>query len=463
MPPRFASAAALAFVVLTTPFLGRAQAQPPAPEVPAVNDPMLAPPPEPPRRIASWDEALTLIRTQSTDYLSSAQAIDRARAQKRIALAAVLPMLVGQVSYVHEFNTESFTLATVAPGMTAALPVALVSPPPDLFTFAATATWSILNPRALYEVGTADRNIEVARLSFEDRRRLLATDVVASMLATLAAARVSELDRVGLRAALERLTLAKTRLELGQGTELDVDRAQADVEAARALIVQADETLRRTREALGVALGSPVALAAPGDLDLEQFEAAVAKTCRPNDDIEQRPDVRAAQKRVEVAVRGVRDAELLLAPWLTVSSQASYSTEAVLGPNTIWSAQAAVTVPFYDGGARYGALRDARAALEQARQALVSARLEAIVGSTQAQRDVGVFQEQRDVARRQRDLADRIDRRTRDGYVRGIGTSLDLVTSAQALRQAEISLALFDFQVGQARANAVLTNAECVY
>jgi multidrug efflux system outer membrane protein len=120
-------------------------------------------------------------------------------------------------------------------------------------------------------------------------------------------------------------------------------------------------------------------------------------------------------------------------------------------------------VPFYDGGARYGALRDARAALEQAREALVSARLEAIVGSTQAQRDVGVLQEERDVALRQRDLADRIDRRTRDGYARGIGTSLDLVTSAQALRQAEISLALLDFQVGQARANAVLTNAECVY
>ena len=333
-PPWFAAAAALPFLVLATPRQGHAQAQPPAFQAPAVDDPMLAPPPEPPRRIASWDEALTLIRTQSPDYLSSAQAVDRARAQRRIALAAVLPSLVGQVSYVHQFSTESITLATVMPPSTDALAVTLVSPAPDLFTFAASATWSILNPRALYEVGTADRNIELARLSFEDRRRLIATDIVASMLATLAAARVSDLDRVGLRAALERLLLAKTRLDLGQGTELDVDRAQADVEAARALIVQGDESLRRSRVALGVWLGSPVPLAAPGDLDLEQFEAAVAKTCRPTDDIEQRPDVRAAEKRVEVAKRGVRDAELLLSPWLTVSSQASYSTEAVLGPNT---------------------------------------------------------------------------------------------------------------------------------
>jgi outer membrane protein, multidrug efflux system len=135
----------------------------------------------------------------------------------------------------------------------------------------------------------------------------------------------------------------------------------------------------------------------------------------------------------------------------------------VLGPNLTWSLQGVLNVPLYDGGARYGAMRDARAAVEQARQALVSARLGAIVGSAQALRAVGVLQSSREVAQQQRDLAERIDQRTRDGYAQGLGTSLDLVTSAQALRQAQTNLALLDFQVGQARASAVLTNAECVY
>jgi outer membrane protein TolC len=53
--------------------------------------------------------------------------------------------------------------------------------------------------------------------------------------------------------------------------------------------------------------------------------------------------------------------------------------------------------------------------------------------------------------------------RTREGYASGLGTSLDLVTSAQALRQAEINLVLLDFELAQARAGAVLVNAECVY
>jgi outer membrane protein, multidrug efflux system len=56
-----------------------------------------------------------------------------------------------------------------------------------------------------------------------------------------------------------------------------------------------------------------------------------------------------------------------------------------------------------------------------------------------------------------------VDQRTRNGYMQGVGTSLDLVTSAQALRQSEIALALLEFQVAQARANAYLVNAECAY
>jgi outer membrane protein, multidrug efflux system len=458
--PRWRLALAFAATGAALGVSHRADAQTP-PEPPhvapaPVTDPMLAPPPEAARRIGSWDEALDLIRAQSPDYVSSYQSVVRAEAQKRIALAAVLPVLTGQASYVHQFVNERVTFPTVPP-------ISFVTPPPDVFGLGATLTWSVVNPRGIYAQGTAERNIDLANLSFEDRRRTIAAAVVAAMLSTLAAARVAELNRVGLRSALERQVLAQTRLQFGQGTALDVDRTQQDVEAARALIIGSDESLRQAREALGVALGSPVAVSAPGDLDLGPFEAAVARTCRMNAEIERRPDVRAARLRVEVAERAVHDAELQLAPSLNLTSQLSYATQAVLAPNTTWSVQGVLLVPLYDGGARYGAMRDARAAVEQSRQDLVSARLGAIVGSAQAQRAVGVLQSSHDVAAQQRDLAERIDRRTRDGYAHGLGTSLDLVTSAQALRQAEINLALLDFQVGQAHANAVLTNAECVY
>jgi outer membrane protein TolC len=341
--------------------------------------------------------------------------------------------------------------------------VVFTSPAENVLTLGATASWTVVKPRGIYGVHTAEANTEAVKLGVEDRRRQIAVAVVDAMLATLAAERVAELNRVGLRSALERLVLTKTRLEFAQGTALDVDRADQDVAAARAQVISGDESLRQAREALGVAVGSQAAVAAAGDLDLERFEGEVARTCKLNASIEQRPDVRAAKARVDLADRAVVDADLLLAPTVGISSTVAYASTPTLAPNTTWFVQGVVTVPFYDGGARYGIRRDAKAAAEQARQALATVRLNAVVESAQAGRAVAVLQASRDVAKAQRDLAARIDQRTRDGYARGLGTSLDLVTSAQALRQAEINLALLEFQVGSARANAVLTNAECIY
>jgi outer membrane protein TolC len=423
-------------------------------ESPTPTDPMLALPPPAPVHIGSWDEALSLIRSQSPDYLSGAQAIEHAEAQKELAWSVVLPTVNGQLTYTHE----------LLPPLRAAIGgVTIVTPPPDAWTVGGVLAWSIVNPRGIYGIGTANRGVDLARLSFEDARRQIAEIVVSTMLATLAAERVAELNRVGLRAALDRWALTQARLQFGQGTELDVDRAQQDVQAARSVLIGGDESLRRAREALGQSLGSPSAMSAPGNLDLGEFEMAVARTCRLNADIERRPDVAAARTRVEIADRAVHDAELQFSPSLAVGAQANYSDEPVLAPNTVIALEGVLNVPIFEGGARFAALRDAKAALEQSHQALASTRLQALFGAAQAAREVNVLQASREVASAERDLAARVDTRVRDGYSHGLGTSLDLVVSGQALRQADINLVLLEFQVAQARADAILTNAECVY
>jgi outer membrane protein TolC len=321
----------------------------------------------------------------------------------------------------------------------------------------------LINARGFYGIKTAEKNIDVAKLSFEDRRRQIAINAVDAMLQTLAAGRVAEQNRIGLRTALERRALASARLQYGQGTALDMDRADQDVEAARAQLINGDESLRQARETFGVTLGSSQAIGVPEDFDLETFEASVAKTCKLNNDVEHRPDIVAARARVELADRSVRDVELQFLPSLNAVSNLAYQSEVTFGPKTTWSLGGALNIPLYDGGLRYAALRDTRAQAAQARSTLTSARLNALVSAARADRLVSVYTASRNVAKNQRDLAYRIDQRTREGYARGFGTSLDLVTSAQALRQAEINLVLEDFQVGRARANAVLENAECLF
>ena len=78
---------------------------------PQVTDPMLAPPEAAPAEIRSWDEAIALMR-HSPDYLTSVAAVERAVAQRRIALAAVLPTLNAAGGYLHNFNTVAIPFGT---------------------------------------------------------------------------------------------------------------------------------------------------------------------------------------------------------------------------------------------------------------------------------------------------------------------------------------------------------------
>jgi outer membrane protein TolC len=248
-----------------------------------------------------------------------------------------------------------------------------------------------------------------------------------------------------------------------QGTQLDVERAERDVAVARSTLVTGDESLRQSQEALGAALGSGLPTSAKGSLDFQELERAVLRRCRISTDLEARPDVVAARRNVDVAERKVTDALLMLAPSLALQSQLAYQDQAVLAPNTTFFVEGVLSVPLFDGGVAIATARDARTLAEQARQTLARARLTALVNVAQSTRAVAVQVASRDLARTERDLARNIDLRTREGYLHGLGTSLDLVTSAQSLRQDEIGLAILEFQVAEARADALLANADCTY
>jgi outer membrane protein, multidrug efflux system len=404
------------------------------------DDPMLAPIPPAADVIPSWNDAIVRIQ-HAPDLLSSAADVDRVTAQRRIALAAVLPQLSAVGEYQHAFRDQGI--------------------PANTWSIAGVATWT-LDARAIHAVGTADAQIDLSRLSLAEQKRELVSATITGMLATLTAERISELDRSSLRAALDRHKLTQGRLAFAHGIELDVDRAQQDVESARSQLVQADETMRQTREALGLLVGSSTPIAAASGLDIEGFEKAIATTCRPTADIEHRADVATARQRVDIAERAITDAELRFVPTLGVTSQTTDANVVSFGPTANWIVSATITVPLYDGGARYGAMRQARVERDQAQLALTQTRAAAIVDAARADRAIGVSVETRDVSKRERDLAAQVDSRVRQGYAAGLGTSLDLVTSAQALRQAEIELATAEFQVARARAGAVLAHAECV-
>jgi len=122
---------------------------------------------------------------------------------------------------------------------------------------------------------------------------------------------------------------------------------------------------------------------------------------------------------------------------------------------------AVLSIPIWDGGARYGALRSARALREQATLQVESARRGATVGIEQARRAISVAEAALDVARQARKLASDVDQLTQTAYRAGQGTSLELVIAASGLRQAEVELALREFEVVRARLEALFSLARC--
>lgn len=449
-----------------SPALASAQAEGPAtaaelPTAPTIDDPMLAPVPRAKTEVASWEKALEHVRARSTDLRIAVQQVTRAEAQSRVALAGVLTTINGQAAYTH--NLISNTSGQVAGfGATGPILRPVQVPYVDFVTGNISVIQPVIAPRAWYALGTADRQIDVAKLSVDDAKRTIALGVANAIVGVITAERVAELNRVGLKNALTRLELTQRKAALGGGTGLDVVRARQDVEAARSTLVAGDESLRQARESLGLALGLPDQVGVPPSVDLNGLEASARAACRQTGTVDERPDVAALRGRVEIAHRQHNDVWYQFSPSVDVRSNVATTTANTgLAPNTTWNVQAVLTVPLWEGGARYGNLRDTEAQEVIAQQNLEAGRRTAIIQIVQARRGVTVAEERRRVAGGARDLAAENDRLTRAAYLEGRGTSLELVAAAQALREAEIQLALRDFEVVKARVLAVLALATC--
>jgi outer membrane protein TolC len=427
------------------------------PPPPTINDPMLAPMPPAPTNLSTWEEALDMIRARSTDLRIAYDEVQRAAGLTRSALAATLPTvnLTGTLAYQ---NGNYSTAGAIC------VPPTCVLPAVNSVSAQGVITQPLIAVQSWAQIKTSRENEHVFMHSFEDMKRTIALNVANSIIGVVTAERLAELQRVGTRNALERLDIAQKKRNLGAASTLDVVRAQQDVEAARSTLVTGDESLRQAREALGLAVGIPGQVGVTKDLKMDGLVQSAIDSCKVAPSIEQRADVAAARGRLLVAKRNVDNVYYQFLPTVTASSTVAYSNVYAGIPGdatTTWNILGILSVPLWDGGLRYGSLRQTRALEDEALQNLEALRRQAIIQVEQARRDVGVAEQSRVVAAAARALAAETDRLTRVGYIEGQGTSLELVLAAAALREADINLALSDFGLVKARVLAILALANC--
>ncbi len=458
LPPLLVVSTALATAAAQPPPQSPAVAlQTGLPPPPPVNDAMLAPVPPPKRVLSSWQEAVAYLRARSTDLRLAVDQVLQAESQTRIALSQYLPTIVGTGTYTHNLLTNA--LVTGLQGVT---PITQRVPLPDTVNGNIQLQQTLINVQQFDQISVDELGENAAKLSVEDEKRTLALSLANQIVAVVTAERSAEINRVGLKVALEQLEITRRKQALGAANGLDVVRADQNAANARASLVTGDESLREAREALGLAIGVPEETGVAPDVNVNGLAESTLSSCHVVQRLEERADIAALRTKLEVAKRNLRNVYYQFLPQLNAQSTIYVSGNPIVGyPNPTWNIQGILSVPIWDGGNRYGLLISARASEDTAAQQLEAARRQAVIQVEQAQRQLLVAETSDRVAREQRDLAAQNDQMTQTAYMAGQGTSLELVTASEAHRQAELNLALQDFGVVKARVLAVLALATC--
>lgn len=276
------------------------------------------------------------------DVAQARARVEQARATRRETVATLLPSLDGSGS-----ATRSRT------------PTGTDTPPVVASAFKAgfDATWELdlfgANARS---AEAATRGLEASE---EDLRKTLLT-LVGDVASNYAEARGYQ-ARIALArrtAASQRITAELTRLKLEIGTIATADAAKADASAAstEANIPGFEASFAQAVHRLGVLVGrEPTALA-----ERMRRSAPVPALRRPipsgvpADVLRNRPDVRAAERRLAQATANIGAAEAALYP--SVSLTGSLSTTATRvgdighGSTIGWSWGPSVSVPIFEGG-----------------------------------------------------------------------------------------------------------------
>jgi len=226
--------------------------------------------------------------------------------------------------------------------------------------------WPLFSAPLIVELGTADQVEELARLQVRHQRRaFLMAPVALTYYGAVAAEETLEVARRRLKTSLTHFEATQRLFEVGQGTRLTVLQAALSAVDASQQVRQADTAVRTALRTLELLLGvkGPIALQHP---DPPQLPAGAEQDLLRLA-LQRRLDVRAADVSVRVAERNRDKFWAQFVPTLAANGHWRVSdSENFAGDKASWQVGLALSVPLYDGGARYVDRHEALSKLRQA-------------------------------------------------------------------------------------------------
>ena len=218
----------------------------------------------------------------------------------------------------------------------------------------------------------AEATVQAGRASLTSVEQSVLLSAVQAYMNVIRDQSVVELNRNNVQVLKRELEATKDRFDVGELTRTDVSQAEARLSLSKTNLINAEAQLTASRASYERVIGQ-----APGTLDeperpadLPQSEEAAQQTART-----QHPDVVAARKAEEASRAAIRVAKGALLPSFDVQAKYQYARDP---GNSIYDSEESsllgvLTIPLYQTGTEYSAVRQAKQVNSQRRMQIAAA------------------------------------------------------------------------------------------
>jgi outer membrane protein len=306
---------------------------------------------------------------------------------------------------------------------------------------AATAAQTLYNGnQTANRVRQAESQVMGARQTLRVTEQQVLLDAATSYMNLLRDQAILDLNRRNVEVLTEQLKQTRDRFNVGEVTRTDVAQAESRLAAGRSQLLNSQSnyvtSVANYRRVIGVdpgrlAPGTPVDRLSPNNLD----RAIV-------DGQQQSPSVMAAMYGVDVAELAVKVSEGALYPNFAVVATASKNWEPTSQVNkqTLASIVGSLTVPLYQGGGEYSAIRQSKENLGQQRLGLDINRDQARATVTQSWGQLDAAKAEIESTTAQVNAAEIALNGVREEARVGQRTTLDVLNAQQELVNARVAL-----------------------
>ena len=361
-------------------------------------------------------------------------AVTGAEGARKEAVADLLPQLRGGVLE----SRQKINLAAF--GFTGALipGVPQIVGPFDLFDARAYLQQTILDLKALNRSRASADSLDAARQDEHSARDLVVLVCGELYLQAVAGESRIAAARAQLDTAEALLGVARDRKAAGLGAGIEVLRAEVQERSQRQRLIVAEQDAAKEKLALARAIGLPLG---------QRFRLAdtmpIVPTVplTPEEAVERawagRPDLKAAQARVEAAEASRRAAQGEGWPSLVVSGDYGAIGNDVPSAIATFTVGASLRVPLFEGGRVQGRVREAEARVQQEKARLADLRARIYYEVQSDFLDLKAADERVGVAEGALALAREQLQQAKDRFASGVADNVEVVQAQEALADAD--------------------------